>query len=157
MEEVERLRKLLKGYTRGDIVAGVGQYVEPESIQTSYQQAERACIVATKKLGIIFEEDLKFDILQYALSEETKKEFIERTIQVIQEDEVLIQTLEAWFTCNLSNKDTANELHIHINTLNYRLKKIADLTSFDLKNTHHLVMLYLAYRFLLEDTKNSYN
>jgi carbohydrate diacid regulator len=155
--EVQRLRKLILPYTKGDIVVGVGQYGNPENIQASYQQAERACVVATQKKGVIFEEDLKFDIIQYAISEDTKQEFIERTIQVIQKDEVLIQTLGAWFKCNLCNKDTAGELHIHINTLNYRLKKIAELTALDLKNTHHLVMLYLAFRFLLENTKNSYN
>jgi carbohydrate diacid regulator len=157
VEEVERLRKLLLSFTEGDIVVGVGQYVDPEHIQTSYQQADRANIVASKKEGIIFEENLKFDIIQYGLSDETKQEFIKRSIQVIQNDETLLHTLEVWFSCNMSFKDAANELHIHINTLNYRLKKISELTSFDLKNTHHLVMLYLGYRFLLENTKKYNN
>ncbi|MCM3601223.1 helix-turn-helix domain-containing protein [Robertmurraya korlensis] len=156
-EEIERLRKVLLEYTNGEVVVGVGQYGNPEKIQNSYQQAERASVVASKKRGIIFEEDLKFDILQFALSEETKQEFIERTIHAIMDDEVLIQTLDAWFACNLSNKETASLLHIHINTLNYRLNKISDLTHFNLKNTDQLVMLYLAYRFLLEYTKNSHN
>ncbi|WP_243298861.1 CdaR family transcriptional regulator [Bacillus litorisediminis] len=154
-QEVESLRKILKRFTKGELIAGVGQIVNPEQIRVSFQQAERASAAAVNGSEIVFEQDLQFDIIQYALTDETKQEFIRRTILPISSDEILLKTLCTWFECNLSHKEAAEVLHIHINTLHYRLKKIEDLTALNLKNTHHLVMLYISYLFLYEDTKNS--
>lgn len=153
--EVETLRNILLPYTNGDLIVGVGQHLSAKDIQTSYHQAERASVVAAKRKGIVFEADLQFDIIQYALPNEVKHEFIQRTIQPLENEQALMRTLQVWFEHNLSNKAAANALHIHINTLNYRLKNISELTSLDLKNTHHLVMLYIAFRFLSERTNNS--
>jgi carbohydrate diacid regulator len=153
-KEVEQLRKIVMSYTDSDIAVGVGQS-NPESLQKSYHQAERAVLVSMKRNETVFEEDLIFDIIRYALPDELKQEFIQRTIHCIQGDQVLIETLDSWFKCNLSLKETAADLHVHINTLNYRLKKISEMTSFNLKNTHQLVMLYLAFLFSSEETKNS--
>ncbi|GAA0336893.1 sugar diacid recognition domain-containing protein [Bacillus carboniphilus] len=155
-QDVETLLNILSPYTKGRCIAGVGQKVDPKAILKSYNQAERAVLVATKRNGVVFEEELQFDILQYSLPEEAKREFIKRTILPIQNEEVLLRTLQAWFQNNLSNKEAARELHIHINTLHYRLRKIEEITSLDLNNIHHLVMLYVAYRFMYEDTKNSH-
>ncbi|MET3698303.1 CdaR family transcriptional regulator [Bacillus oleivorans] len=154
-QEVESLRKILKRFTKGKLLAGVGQVVNPVEIKVSFQQAERAGAAAAEAREIVYEQDLQFDIIQYAISDETKQEFIQRTIQPICSDEILLKTLRIWFECNLSHKEAAKDLHIHINTLHYRLKKIEDLTALNLKNTHHLVMLYISYLFLYKDTKNS--
>lgn len=39
----------------------------------------------------------------------------------------LVQTLETYLNCNFSRTKTANRLHIHRNSLNYRLQKIEEL------------------------------
>ncbi|CAG7618559.1 PucR family transcriptional regulator [Paenibacillus allorhizosphaerae] len=58
----------------------------------------------------------------------------------------LLDTLDVFLNNDSNIKDTADALHIHINTLNYRLKRIAEIGGIDLKNTDHKVSLYLALK-----------
>jgi purine catabolism regulator len=44
----------------------------------------------------------------------------------------LVQTLEAFFECHGNASQTASRLHIHRNTLTYRLEQIASITQLDL-------------------------
>lgn len=53
-------------------------------------------------------------------------------------------TLAAWFAAGMQHGQTADALGIHRNTLDYRLRRIADLTGLDLDRTEDCVRLYLA-------------
>jgi DNA-binding PucR family transcriptional regulator len=55
----------------------------------------------------------------------------------------LLDTLQLFLELDSSIKDTAEALHVHINTLNYRLKRISEITEIDLKNMDQKVTLYL--------------
>ena len=55
----------------------------------------------------------------------------------------LVETLESFLDCDSNYKETANALHIHINTLNYRLKRIAEIGEIDLKDAVQKFSLYL--------------
>ena len=44
----------------------------------------------------------------------------------------LVQTLEAFFECHGNLSQTAARLHIHRNTLTYRLEQISSITQLDL-------------------------
>ncbi|MBP6710822.1 MAG: helix-turn-helix domain-containing protein, partial [Propionivibrio sp.] len=56
----------------------------------------------------------------------------------------LRRTLDAWFTYNGHPLATAKALHIHRNTLDYRLRQISELTGLDLANTDDRLLLYVA-------------
>ncbi|WP_282935799.1 helix-turn-helix domain-containing protein [Paenibacillus sp. RC67] len=60
----------------------------------------------------------------------------------------LLETLDVFLNHDSSLKDTADALHIHINTLNYRLKRITEIGGIDLKNMDHKVSLYLDLRLM---------
>lgn len=62
----------------------------------------------------------------------------------VQMDSELIKTLQIYINCNLNANETANQLIIHRNTLNYRLAKIHKLTGKDPKNILELVELVFA-------------
>ncbi|MNC18464.1 Carbohydrate diacid regulator [compost metagenome] len=62
----------------------------------------------------------------------------------LQMDPELIKTLQIYINCNLNANETANQLIIHRNTLNYRLSKIHKLTGKDPKNILGLVELVFA-------------
>jgi purine catabolism regulator len=47
----------------------------------------------------------------------------------------LVKTLEALIRNNWEMKVTAGELSIHYNTLKYRLKRISEMTGFDIQNS----------------------
>lgn len=143
---LDKIKELLEV----EAVVGVGQPTSYENIQESYKQADLAASIATEKNPIIFEEDLRFEILLYELKEKSKAKFVERSIMPIQKEKVLLNTLEAWFDHHMSIQETAKFLHIHKNTLHYRLKKIEEVTGLSLNNVEHLSILYIGYRFLYE-------
>lgn len=57
---------------------------------------------------------------------------------------VLLRTLAAWFRHHSHPTATAKALHIHRNTLDYRLQKIAELTGLNLDETDDRLLLYVA-------------
>lgn len=132
---------------------GVGQNVSAKDLRVSYRQAERALKIAQKDDRLVFDEDLTLDIVLEEVNSETKSEFIKRTIGPLLSDQELILTISELFKHNHSLKNTAEAMHIHINTLHYRLKKVEELTKLRLGNVHELVTIFLALHFLDEHTK----
>lgn len=72
-----------------------------------------------------------------------------KPLKSIINDDVLIETLLVYFKCNESKKDTSEELFIHVNTLNYRLSKIEEITGLSLDNTNDKFKIYLTMIILL--------
>ncbi len=56
----------------------------------------------------------------------------------------LVKTLEAFFAANCSPKEAATLLHVHRNTVLYRLERIADITGLDLNASDIRLRLHLA-------------
>jgi hypothetical protein len=56
----------------------------------------------------------------------------------------LLETLEAFLACELDRRQTAQRLHVHPNTLDYRLRRIAELTGLEPGRPRDLVLLELA-------------
>lgn len=68
----------------------------------------------------------------------------------------LLDSLLCFFDANLDIKDAADKLHMHINTLRYRLKKVEELTGMDLQKMDDRANLYAAlkiYKLLLATTE----
>ncbi len=61
------------------------------------------------------------------ISIETREQFLERTIENLVQSPELMHTLRLFIDYNQSYKQTAERLHIHINTLHYRLKKLKNI------------------------------
>jgi DNA-binding PucR family transcriptional regulator len=55
----------------------------------------------------------------------------------------LVQTLAMFLSTNSNLKETAQLLHIHTNTLIYRLKRISEIGSIDLNNMNQIITIYL--------------
>ena len=115
-------------------------------------RAERSLKNAVTHAEIIFDEDLKLEVLLDEIRPEMREDYLSRTIRELMPYGELLETLSMYFSCNLSRKDTAELLHIHINTLHYRLKRIEDLTRLNPRKLIDLVILYLALRLLDEHT-----
>ena len=56
----------------------------------------------------------------------------------------LRRTIDQWFAHNGHPLATAKALHIHRNTLDYRLRQISEATELDLANTDDRLLLYIA-------------
>ena len=61
-----------------------------------------------------------------------------------QKGRVLMKTLVVWFSHNSHPTLTAKAMHIHRNTLDYRLQKISELTGLNLSNIDDRLLLYVA-------------
>lgn len=152
--KVRRFHSFLQERLKCEIYMGVGLSVAPTQIHQSYHQAERALHTTSKNQQIVFDEDLALEMILDDIKQQTKEDFVRRTIQPLLEEQDLLLTLKMLIENHFSLKNTANSLHIHINTLHYRLKKITELTGLNPRNLDDLFVLYLSLRFLDLYTKN---
>ncbi len=74
----------------------------------------------------------------------TKDEYLNKVFASIKQEEELIETLRLYLKNNMSLKMTANDLHVHINTLHYRLNQIKDITGIDPKSSEGTTLFYVA-------------
>ncbi|KAF0824865.1 sugar diacid recognition domain-containing protein [Cytobacillus firmus] len=154
-EKIIRFHRFLENLLAAKVSIGTGKPLPPFSLSESFIQAERALKIAKDRGTIIFDQDLTIEMIFDDLSPETKKDFIERTIGTFLYEEDLMVTLKELFRQNHSLKNTAEALHIHINTLHYRLKKISDLSGLYTSNLNDLMKLFIAVKLLEEGTKNN--
>ncbi|MGW5919132.1 PucR family transcriptional regulator [Nocardia fluminea] len=56
----------------------------------------------------------------------------------------MLRTLEVYMTTNLQRGPTARELFVHTNTVDYRLKRISQLTGFDVSTVSGICRLRAA-------------
>ncbi|GAA3407151.1 PucR family transcriptional regulator [Paenibacillus hodogayensis] len=55
----------------------------------------------------------------------------------------LLETLELFLACGSNAKEAAEALHVHTNTLSYRLKRIAEIGGIDFANMDQKITLFL--------------
>lgn len=128
----------------GNYVAGEGGLFE------SYQTAKSTLRVGKKRLpaaACFSYFDLEFPVLVDALGSGWQgKRFLEPIEKLKAKDTngTLYRTLLCWFDNNTSPALTAEKLFIHRNTLEYRLKRVFEITGFDLNNFEHRLMLYVS-------------
>ena len=69
--------------------------------------------------------------------------------------ELLQRTLDAWFAHDGHPAATAEALHIHRNTLDYRLRRIGEMTGLDMGRLEDRFLLYLSSLLTIESTDTS--
>ncbi|WP_391209656.1 PucR family transcriptional regulator [Psychrobacillus sp. L4] len=78
------------------------------------------------------EPDLRSDISQTILQETLT-------------DEETLKMIEVFFQCNLNISETSKVLHMHRNSLQYRLDRFFEKTGIDVRQFHHAMAVYLAF------------
>ena len=145
----------LRTYLEGSIVhrnvaIGVSMPLQhPEEIPVAYEQAVFA-VEAADYPAMRWCRELA---LPYLLQSLRKKEmalkllhpallFLEDYDRENQTD--FLETLKVFLTTRCSQKETADRLHIHLNTLKYRLHRISDLCRTDFKDPEELFYMELS-------------
>ncbi|NGY70123.1 helix-turn-helix domain-containing protein [Priestia megaterium] len=138
-----------------NISIGVGRL--KAQLENVYKSAQEA----SKCLRFIERHNLSTNILNYSdlgvhrlllqNSEEELEDFIYETIgPLLKYDRIkksnLLNTLSSYLETGRRNAETAKLLHLHINTLNYRLKRIEDILSINFSDTEQFLNLQLALR-----------
>ncbi|MFC4409088.1 CdaR family transcriptional regulator [Chungangia koreensis] len=140
--------QLVKSYRSDSIGIGVGAAKPYTHLKESFQEAERAAAVSRNWKRIVFEEELKLELLYHSLPNEVKEEYRRRTIEPLLGDEELVQTLKVWLKNTGSLQEIANELHIHKNTLKYRVQKIEEILNLNFDNKEHIAIVAVAIGLL---------
>ena len=156
----ERLRFWLDRETAsiatGQCVMGVSRIVQGiPGLRTAVRQALDAVALREQVSGLdgpYHYEDLGLYRLLIGLrnNEELRHFYGESLGPLEQYDEDhatdLVLTLEAYFRENANASQTARALHVHRNTLAYRLRRIAEITGLDLEDAEARLILQLALK-----------
>ncbi|MCG0276254.1 MAG: PucR family transcriptional regulator ligand-binding domain-containing protein [Thermosediminibacteraceae bacterium] len=144
---IKEIKSMLRSFEGPGFTVGVGDAgLGPEGIQEGYVQARNAVrlgrvigganrVYRYRDLGpykVIFERGSGY-----------LPEIVNLTVGPLMKEPELLQTLEAYFECNESQKLTCERLFIHPNTLKYRMNKVKKLTGLDLRYLDDKVRLYL--------------
>ncbi|MDA9558034.1 helix-turn-helix domain-containing protein [Vibrio sp.] len=155
--ELKRVEELLErvgqeGNFRIKIALG-DYFPDIDGLAISYETAKLTLNNAKhKKEDVFFYRDNRLEILANGLLDEPwKKEQIAQPYhRLIQNDPkgTSLKTLRVLFEQNLDFASTCNTLHIHRNTLRYRIEKIESETKLNIKNLNELLYLYLSVKLM---------
>nr|WP_269432473.1 helix-turn-helix domain-containing protein [Paenibacillus sp. VKM B-2647] len=135
------------------VTGACGSLLEDYSrVETSYREA--LTLLRQKKVfpaqaGVDHYEDLGFyrflpPIYEYKQTHRMVNPHLQRLSEYDRGHHTnLVETLEVFLNSDSNAKDAAAALHIHTNTMNYRLARIAEIGDIDLKNMDQKVALYI--------------
>jgi carbohydrate diacid regulator len=121
-------------------------------MRDSYKDAWSALTIGKK----IYRQPLTFNIYDLYLedlisnvSNHTSNKFVEITLNSLKKQpdwDELARTISAWCEASFNLSATSKNLHIHKNTLLYRLKKIEQISGYNLRIFKEAITLYLALK-----------
>ena len=122
-------------------------------IHTACLQAGRAWRYASRTAQSITEFDsLHAELVLDHIPKDRKIDYLRRIFPGCGQPQIreFIFLLDAWFAADGSLSAAAQALYIHKNTLQYRLKRLAEITGLDVRRPRQAPALYLAVQFYLE-------
>ncbi|TWT01916.1 CdaR family transcriptional regulator [Planomicrobium sp. CPCC 101079] len=117
-----------------------------ESIQPYY----RSVISDAKKAFAYSDKTVitYIDAVPYLLIDQTdlafRQQLVKNVLQEFIDDEDTLKMLETFVHSNLNISETAKELHLHRNSLQYRLDRFFEKTGIDVRQFHQAMPVYLA-------------
>jgi purine catabolism regulator len=150
----KRLAESLSEDRQNRVTLGIGRpYSGPDGIRLSFQEAEQALNMGKRLFGdgsSTSFADLGIYRLLFSLKPSNEmKSFYNEYLGKLNEYEAkrdgeLAETLKVYLQCGTA-AETARLLHIHRNTLLYRLGRIQEITGYDLEDGETRLALHLAF------------
>lgn len=163
------ISNMQKSYPLLQIKSGVGKsYLHPDKLPSSYQQAKQALqetlIDETVHSPAFYRDDDIYSLLFSIKDQELLRSYSEKILKPLYEYEKnnsleLLDTLECYLIHELSVSEAASFLCIHKNTMKYRLAKIQEILSVNLKASSAISAVYVAikiHKFLKADISNDF-
>ena len=130
---------------------GIGSPVSDlDGWHTSYSEArevlERGKIFHPSRTIFSISEH-RFHELIATTKRETREHFVRKYLMGLEKQKdsrELKETIQSWCENSFSGKDTAEAMHIHRNTLQYRIRKLEHLYGFSMRDFTRMMELYLA-------------
>lgn len=138
-------------HSKQQITVGVGQYYpELGGLRKSYQDAKLALDVGTKVWGtgrVYHIKDVGMYITLASVNTERKAELAHQILNPLLRDSQLFSTVQTFLASDLNLTDAATKLHIHRNTLIYRLDKTKKLINLDPRHFDDALQIKLGLMF----------
>jgi purine catabolism regulator len=151
-----RVHRLAAQVSGRVVSVGVGRAgVGPAAIAQGYREADRALVIARRLFApgtLTFFQNLGVHRLLLALDGHPELgAFYEETLAAIDQYDrsnrsELLPTLEAFFAADNSLAETAARLHLHRNTVAYRLRRIEQISGHQLSDPETRLALHLGLR-----------
>lgn len=151
--ETKRMNQLLrqvKTFKQFSVKVALGEYFPGlAGLAHSYETAQLTMQSVANQAGeLFFYHDYKLPALMSSIiNEPWKAEQLRQPYAALQQYDakgLLTRTLSEYFRQNCDTSRTCQRLHIHRNTLRYRLEKIEQLTSLSVSHLPDKLQLYLA-------------
>ncbi|WP_205436450.1 sugar diacid recognition domain-containing protein [Edwardsiella tarda] len=149
------LRRTVRQLTRGiaarfalRVYVG-GHFYGSDAISRSYRSAVALQALARRHAlhgALLYYHDHVLPALLEQLAGSWQADELGRAWRILQRQDsrgVLCRTLQAFFAQNCELSQTSKQLHIHVNTLRYRLQRISDITGLNINRLDDIIQLYL--------------
>lgn len=123
---------------------GIGHALPLSGQYNSYQTAKIAASTLFSNNSLVVFDSLDLEILLESISKDAKNYFLKKTVSNLSEKDQRI--LKAYFSTNMSLKETAELLYLHKNTLQYGLDKIWRNTGYNPRDFRDATVLYMGLR-----------
>ncbi|MDM8102280.1 MULTISPECIES: helix-turn-helix domain-containing protein [Oceanobacillus] len=154
-----RLYELIKQikiyWNNMEVIYGIGRETNIKELSVSYQEAIRSIGYAKHhQMEIVEYAMLGVERLLYEVDEDVLKMFMHDKLQHLYSlDESFIETLQVFIHLNKNHKLTAEHLHIHANTLYYRLRKIEEALDIQFDDEKDWIDFVIAFRLYVASNK----
>lgn len=144
----KRLVEIIQRLFHIQLIIGIDG--QAEDVHSAYLQANRAWRAANHSRGaILCYEKLNTELIVDEVSQQAKQQYLTKIFRNCSPAKIRehICVLEAWFNADGSLAQAADALFVHKNTLQYRLKTLAQDTGLDCRKFSQAPALYLAVLF----------
>jgi DNA-binding PucR family transcriptional regulator len=151
------LLRLAPGIARSRLAVGVSEASEPAALAGAWEEARHAQRLAEMRTGAVSvvtgAEVTSYVLLLATVPDEVRRTFGARVLGPVTEydgrhDAGLLDTLATFLDCSGSWSRTAERMHLHVNTVRYRIARVEELTGRDLSDFENRVDVFLALRSL---------
>lgn len=151
------LERLAPGLQRTRLVVGIASPVAPEALSGALDEALYAARLAVSRaaaVSVVTSDEVTSHVaLLSTVPDDVRRTFATRVLRpVLDYDEQrgsgLVPTLAAFLEADGSWARCAEALHVHVNTVRYRIQRVEQLTGRDLSRLEDRVDLVLALRSL---------
>ncbi len=151
------LARIAAGLGRGRLVVGISAAAGLDALSGALDEARHAHRVADLKAGpvsVVSSDEVASHVtLLAAVPDDVRRAFAARLLGAVldydrRHGSELLPTLETFLRCAGSWNRCAAELHVHVNTVRYRVRRVEELTHRDLSRIEDQVDVFLALRSL---------
>lgn len=107
------------------------------AVQAAARRSERVAVVSGEEIGM-------HRLLLAGAPDELRRTLRERVLGPLPEHPELLRTVRVYLECSGSPAKAAKALHVHVNTLRYRIARAGELLGVDLTDFRTQVDVYLA-------------